>query len=69
MNSFLNILSLIFGIWASLFLLLRIIGALSYDDKARLLDQIKGIKRTFPLTVPFLVSVVCWVWFFLKPLG
>ena len=69
MNVFLNYLALIFGILASGLLILRILGALTYTDINKLVDQMKGIRRTFPLAIPLVVSIVCWLWFIAKPLG
>lgn len=69
MNIFLNYLALIFGILASGLLILWILGALMYTDMDELVDQKRDIRRTFPLTIPLVVSIVCWLWFVIKPLG
>lgn len=69
MNNFLNFIALVFGILASLLFIVRVLGAATYNDRDEISDRIRGIRRTFPLTVPLLVLIVCWTWYITKPLG
>ncbi len=60
--NFLTIIAWIFGVLATLLLILRIIGALCYDERAKLLDNLKGVERAFPVAIPGTIAIVCWAW-------
>lgn len=60
--TFLNALAWIFGVMSSLLLVLRIVGALAYSEREKLLDAMRGEHYTFPIFVPGTVAIVCWAW-------
>ncbi len=62
LTPFFTILAWVFGTTSTLLLLFRIIGYFIYTDLDKNIDEIKGIRRTFPITKPFIVSVISWAW-------
>lgn len=62
--TFITIVAWIFGILFTLTLIARILAAATYTDTQRLIDRAAGIRRQFPVAIPFFVAVVCWVWIF-----
>lgn len=63
---FITTLAWIFGISSFILLLARIIGAITYSEHDRAMDALKGVVATFPLHWPFIITVICWVWLFVK---
>ncbi|OGM10626.1 hypothetical protein A2Z67_00020 [Candidatus Woesebacteria bacterium RBG_13_36_22] len=61
---FLHILALIFGIMSTLMLLTRIVQAVLYSPLDRLRDDLKGVRRRFPIGWPLIIAAICWTWFF-----
>lgn len=60
--AFINALAWIFGALATLLLLARLVGYWTYTERHKVLDQLRGIERSFPITWPFTISVICWTW-------
>jgi len=58
--TFFKIIAWVLGIGSSLLLILRILGALSYSEIDQLRDQMNGVRRTWPLTWPAVISLICW---------
>ncbi len=57
---FLHIIAWIFGVCSTLLLILRIVGAATYSKIDKLLDDIKGQKRSWPVMWPAIISIICW---------
>lgn len=68
MSAFLFFLACVFGSLASLLFILRVIARLTYNDRDRALDRLRGFRREFPLLWPFVISVVCWGWVYARPI-
>jgi len=64
MNEFITILAWVFGVISSLVLVLRIYLFYDYDEIAEFRDAMKGMKRTFPITIPASISIICLAWLF-----
>ena len=60
--TFINALAWIFGTMALLLLVLRLLALLAYSERDRLLDNMRGVERTFPVTAPGAVAIVCGAW-------
>lgn len=59
---FITNLAWVFGVLSTLLLIARIYGALTYTKFEKLIDQLNGVKASFPIKWPSLVAIVCWVW-------
>lgn len=68
MVEYLTILAWLFGIPATLMALGRMIVYLAYraDEIWQLRDLVRGQKRSFPVTIPASISVICWVWIYVN---
>ena len=64
MENFITTLAWIFGIGSTVLIVLRIICAACYSDLEKLQDQLRGIKKTYPIGKPLMVAIVCWGWIF-----
>jgi len=60
--TFITIIAWVLGIGSTLLMGLRMRGYLTYSDREQLLDAARGIQRTFPLTVPSIIALICWSW-------
>lgn len=68
MVEFINGVAWVFGTLSFLLLILRIIAWAWYHSEStvaslrRLDDSFRGIDRTFPITIPGIVFLVCLIW-------
>jgi len=62
--TFLHIIAWIVGIGASIVLALRILGALTYSETDELIDKMNGVRRTWPMTWPAIISLICWAFIY-----
>lgn len=60
--NFVNALAWIFGFAATLLLVARVIGYMTYDEIDEAHDALRGRKATFPMLWPTVTAIVCWVW-------
>lgn len=67
MSTFIFVIAYFAAIMSSLLLIFRILGFLTYSKRDRLLDQIKGIRSTFPVFWPFVISFVAWTYIIIRP--
>ena len=65
MIDFITVLAWVFGIVNTLFFIVTLFKAITYENSiTKTIDDMKGIKRTFHYTKPFVIAVVCWAWIF-----
>lgn len=64
MYTFITTLAYIFGTFATLRVVARIIAACTYSETQKMIDTIDGVKRSFPVTWPGILAIICWVWIF-----
>jgi hypothetical protein len=57
-----TIVSIVFGIMSTFVVVVRLIQAAIYDEVDKIVDQAKGLTRTFPLLKPTIVMILCWAW-------
>ena len=66
MESFFTILAWIFLFLSGGMFIIRILGGRAYakHPEMQMLDQLRGLRRTFPITGPVLMFSVCvaWLW-------
>lgn len=61
-ETFVTYLAWIFGVISSTLIVIRIVGNLLYSETEKLQDMIRGVERTFPITVPATIAIICWTW-------
>lgn len=59
---FLTNLAYAFAVLSGLLVVARIVGYYTYSELERMLDDLNGIKRTFPITTPGITFIVCICW-------
>lgn len=69
MNQFLLIIAWVFAIVYTLKMMGSICEALSYTDRKRIHDHLRGFRRTFPWQRYALFAVIAWAWIITNPLG
>ena len=57
---FLHIIAWAIGISSTLFLIIRILGLLTYSDLSKSIDNINGVEAVFPVKWPFFIALICW---------
>lgn len=62
--TFITTLAWIFGFLSTLVVVLRIWGYLSYTETDQYFDMLKGVRKEFPLMIPIIIAIICWVWIF-----
>lgn len=57
-----TILAWIFGILSTCFTVLRVYGFLTYSERDRMRDYMRGQNISYPVIIPGSIAIVCWVW-------
>ena len=60
---FVTALAWIFGVLSTALLILRVVGLITYTGSVlELRDNLNGVERVFPLSVPTVTAIICWTW-------
>lgn len=62
MEKYFTVLAWIFGIGATGFMFLRILGGMLYSEVDKVIDNLNGFEKRFPITWPLIISIICWSW-------
>jgi|APFre7841882654_1041346.scaffolds.fasta_scaffold54490_5 hypothetical protein len=60
--TFITTLAWIFGILSTLLVIFKVFCTATYSDLDQLKDQINGIKRSWPIKTPGIISIISWAW-------
>jgi len=62
LDVFFTIIAWPIGIGATLLFIARVLAIWTYTELDKALDGLKGVRKTFPLTKPFITAIACWTW-------
>lgn len=62
MIEFITVLAWVFGILSTIMTIARLIGFFSYSEIQKLVDEMDGVRRTFPIIKCGTIAIFCWVW-------
>lgn len=60
--NFITVLAWIFGVLATLSIVIRVAARSIYSDLDRSLDALRGVRKTFPIIKPIILAAICWAW-------
>lgn len=67
MSQFILVVVVMIACLSTLLLLARVAGALTYSKIERHLDAIRGVRRSFPIFWPFVISFITWAYIIIRP--
>jgi hypothetical protein len=67
MSTFIYVIAWFVACLSTLILLATVLAAAVYSDADRVMDQMRGIKRTFKVLWPFVIAFIAWAYVFTKP--
>ena len=62
MITFITTLAYIFGTVATFLIFTGFLGKYLCSERDKMLDNLRGFEKHYPVFWPIVISTVCWVW-------
>jgi hypothetical protein len=67
MSTFIYVIAWFVACLSTIITLATVIAAVTYTCADKLIDQMRGIKRTFKIFWPFVIAFIAWAYIITKP--